>query len=218
MKFNHHNLRRTLFTAAVMAAAMLCVGQFESGHTQTVKAATAPAPGEKIAVVNISGLLRDLDEQVHNLHQFNKLQASVEAKLKAKQTALHKMAEPLNPNSTLAVKPGTEEFNHLEKKVQKAIVEYQVYRQYSRERLHAHLLNMSQDVYSEIAAAIAAYAKAHGIALVLEKNPIEHNLTSMRNYVEMVQTRSVLYAARSVDITDKIAAAMNRAWTKAHGG
>lgn len=217
MKVNIRSIRWSLGGAVVAAAAMLLMGRLQGNPGEIAAAQMATPSGGKIAVVNIPKLLQDLDEQVYNLHQFHKLQARIAAKIKAKQAALKKMEEPLNPNSTLALKPGTEEYNHLRRKVAQAVVAYEVYQRYSRLRLHDRLLNMSQELYGEISNAVTTYAKAHGISLVLTKNPFQKNLNSMRNYVEMVQTRTVFYAARSVNITDKIAAAMNRAWTKAHG-
>jgi Skp family chaperone for outer membrane proteins len=217
MNVNIRSIRWSLGGAATAAAVILLLGRLQNNPASVAAAQMAAPSGEKIAVVNIPKLLQDLDEQVYNLHQINKLQATIEAKIKAKQAALKKMEEPLNPNSTLALKPGTEEYNHLRRKVAQAVVAYEVYQRYSRLHLHERVLNASQDLYGEISNAVKAYAKAHGISLVLTKNPYQKNLNSMRNYVEMVQTRTVFYSARSIDITDKIAAAMNRAWTKAHG-
>ncbi|MGC8560769.1 MAG: OmpH family outer membrane protein [Phycisphaerae bacterium] len=217
MKVNIRSIRWSLGGAAAAAAVILLLGRLQGNPGNIAAAQTAAPSGEKIAVVNLSSLLSDLDVQVYDAQQFNKLQESIAAKLKAKQAALKKMSEPLNPNSTLALKPGTEEFNHLRRKVSRAAVAYEVYKRYSQLRLHNRILNNNQEIYLDISNAVAAYAKSHGIRLVLMKNPLPKNISSLRAYGEMVQTRIVLYSARSVDITDKIAAAMNRAWTKAHG-
>jgi Skp family chaperone for outer membrane proteins len=217
MKVNIRSIRWSLGGAAAAAAVILLLGRLQNNPTSVAAAQTAAPTGEKIAVVNLSSLLSDLDEQVYDAQQFNKLQDSIETNLKAKQAALKKMGEPLNPNSTLALKPGTEEFNHLRRKVAQAAIALDVYERYSRLRLHNRLLNNNQDIYLQISNAVAAYAKSHGIRLVLMNNPLPKTISSLRAYGEMVQTRIVLYSERSIDITDKIAAAMNRAWTKTHG-
>ena len=217
MKVNIRSIRWSLGGAAAAAAVILLLGRLQNNPSSVAAAQTAAPTGEKIAVVNLTRVFNGLDEVVHSMHVMSQLQQKYAAKLKAKRAALQKMLEPLNPNSTLALKPGTEEYTDLSRKALRAGAAYQAFKQYAAARVHNANINDLQDQYGEICNAIAVYAKSHGIALVLVKSKRPSDLNSERAIANMIQVRSVLYSARSIDITDKIIMAMNRAWTKAHG-
>lgn len=202
--------------AAILACAAYGVSHapFQSPRA---RAAAMPAPaGMKIAVVNYQKLTFDLDEQVHNLHVIKREENTMQAQLQSERTALKKMMEPLNPNSALALKAGTAEYNKLTAKVRKAAIRLSVDRHYMQLSLRADTRHALESIYSHAQTAIAAYAKAHHISLVLGSMKPLQNIGSTRGFIQMVQSRNVLYASRALDITDQIAAAMNRAWTNAH--
>lgn len=203
--------------AAALACTALIAGHMQ-WRTPAARAAAMSAPaGLKIAVVNYQKLSLDLDEQVHNLHAIRRMQSATQAKLQTEETALKKMAEPLNPNSALALKAGTPEYNKLVAKVRRAAIRLQVDKRYEEQTLRADVRHAMESIYTHAQTAIAAYAKAHDIALVLTSSPAIQHIGSTRDFIQMAQTRNVLYASRALDITDKIAAAMNRAWSKTHG-
>ncbi len=217
MKTGISRTRWLIGGAAALACAALIVGHAQ-WHAPAARAAGMSAPaGLKIAVVNYQKLSLDLDEQVHNLHAIKRMQSATQAKLQADETALKKMAEPLNPNSALALKAGTPEYDKLVAKVRRAAIRLQVDKRYEEQTLRDDARHAMESIYAHAQAAIAAYAKAHDIALVLTSSASIRHVGSTRGFIQMVQTRNVLYASRALDITDKIAAAMNRAWTKAHG-
>lgn len=202
-------------------AVALAVAAFAAGRVHisepVSRAATSTPTGLKIAVVNYQKLSLDLDEQVHNLHVIKREQDATQAKLQAEEAALKKMGEPLNPNSALALKPGTPEFDKLVAKVRRAAIRFQVDRRYAQETLRADTRHALESIYAHAQKAIAAYAKAHQISLVLVDSASIRHVGSTRAFIQMVESRNVLYASRALDITDDVAAAMNREWTKTHG-
>jgi Skp family chaperone for outer membrane proteins len=202
--------------AVVLAAAAFVAGRMPI-PSPSVRAATAPAAGLKIAVVNYQKLALDLDEQVHNLHLIKREQDATQAKLQAAETALKKMSEPLNPNSALALKPGTPEYDKLIAKVRRAAIRLRIDQRYDQETLRADARHALESIYAHAQKAIAAYAKAHQISLVLVNSASIRHVGSTHAFIQMVESRNVLYASNALDITDAVAAAMNRAWTKAHG-
>lgn len=74
-----------------------------------------------------------------------------------------------------------------------------------------------EKTYRQINNAIAEYANAHHISLVLAADAPHYNFEKGSQLIAEVATRKVLFAAGSLDITNNIVRLMNRAYQKKHG-
>ncbi len=202
---------------AIAAVAALLAGNGLSLAGSAVAPAQNPAPrGPVIAVLNVLTLTNELDEELHTQHMLKREADQKRAKITALRAALKKMAEPLDRNSTLALKAGTPDFDRQQAKVRKAEFKLEVYGRFSQLQMQDAALNAQEEIYSNIQTTVAAYAKAHGISLVLMTTRVPPRLASQRGFVTMVQTRTVLYASHKLKITSKIASIMNHAWQNHH--
>lgn len=200
-----------------LTAAILLVGT-AGLSTAARPASAAPADaGVKIAVVNIIKLSDQLEEKTAQTDKLQKMLTIFKAEQAKKQEVLKKLAEPLNPQSTIALKPGTPEYKAQEKKWEKASVAYRVFIEFTQLRIRSEHALLVEKLYHDITSAIKTYAKAHGIGLVLQKEPMDTSVTTDKALMVEIRSRKVLYAARAINITAPLLRIMNRQWEKTHG-
>jgi Skp family chaperone for outer membrane proteins len=181
-------------------------------------ASTVPASaGVKIAVVNIIKLSDRLEEKTAQTDKLQKMLANFKAEQAKRQQVLKKLAEPLNPQSTIALKPGTPEYKAQEKKWEKATVAYRVFIDFTQLRIRSEHALLVEKLYHDITTAIKAYAKAHGIGLVLQQEPMDTSVATDKALMVEIRSRKVLYASHEINITDPLLRIMNRQWEKTHG-
>ncbi len=202
-------------TQSLMAAILTGAAALSSG---VGLASTVPTgAGVKIAVVNIIKLSDRLEEKTAQTDKLQKMIANFKAEQAKKQQVIKKMAEPLNPQSTIALKPGTPEYKAQEKKWEKATVADRVFIDFTQLRIRSEHALLVEKLYHDITTAIKAYAKAHGIELVLQQEPMDTSVATDKALMVEIRSRKVLYASREINITDPLLRIMNRQWEKTHG-
>ena len=183
-------------------------------------AAAAPAPvagSMQIAVVDIVKVSDQVDEKVAQTDKLRKLIAHFKQREQTMQADLKKMAEPLNPDSAVALKPGSPEFKAQQDKVLHATINLREYSAYAQQKIDLeHMLRVEQ-LYHDIDNAIISYASSHGISLVLQKEPLNLNVPNDQALVQEIRSRKVLYSAPSLDITAAVIRTMNQQWEQTHG-
>ena len=214
MKFTTTIGSRTINTGSLLIAAAAMV----LGGALAVGAGAAPqGNGPRIATVDLAQITQHLDEEVAMHQQFAAELKSLHAQVKAKRKELRSIEEPLNPDSTISFKVGSEEYNAQRKKLLKASVAFRVFQQYHQLRLREQQRLDGEKTYRQINEAIAEYANAHHISLVLAADAPHYNFEKGSQLIAEVATRKVLFAAGSLDITNNVVRLMNREYQKKHG-
>lgn len=205
---------RTINTGSLLMAAAAMV----LGGALAVGAGAAPqGSGPRIATVDLAQVTQHLDAEVAMHQKFTTELKALQAQVKAKRKELRSIEEPLNPDSTISFKPGSEEYNAQRKKLLKASVALQVFQQYHQLRLREQQRLDGEKTYRQINEAIAEYANAHHISLVLAADAPHYNFEKGSQLIAEVATRKVLFAAGSLDITNNVVRLMNREYQKKHG-
>ena len=205
---------RTINTGSLLMAAAAMV----LGGALAVGAGAAPqGSGPRIATVDLAQVTQHLDAEVAMHQKFTTELKALQAQVKAKRKELRSIEEPLNPDSTISFKPGSEEYNAQRKKLLKASVALQVFQQYHQLRLREQQRLDGEKTYRQINDAIAEYANAHHISLVLAADAPHYNFEKGSQLIAEVATRKVLFAVGSLDITNNVVRLMNREYQKKHG-
>lgn len=205
---------RTINTGSLLMAAAAMV----LGGALAVGAGAAPqGSGPRIATVDLAQVTQHLDAEVAMHQKFTTELKALQAQVKAKRKELRSIEEPLNPDSTISFKPGSEEYNAQRKKLLKASVALQVFQQYHQLRLREQQRLDGEKTYRQINEAIAEYANAHHISLVLAADAPHYNFEKGSQLIAEVATRKVLFAVGSLDITNNVVRLMNREYQKKHG-
>ena len=198
---------RTINTGSLLlAAAAVAVG----GALAFAAGVMPMGNGQQIAAVNLGVLMQHLDVYASSGRKFVAEQKSMHLQLAAKRKALRQLAAPLNPNATISFKPGSEEYIRQRKLLLKAEVALQVYQQYQDLRLREEQRLDAENIYRQINQAVAKYATAHHISIVMATDTPQYHLPKIADVIEETSTRKVLYSSDSIDITNNIIRMMNK--------
>ncbi len=205
----YHTLTKSKAIAVLMTAMALCAGGL-------MAPTSAKAASIKLAVVDLGKLTSQLTEQSADQQIMQSRLSQFKQEVNARKKAIQKLEEPLNPQSVIALKQGTPEYKAQENKLLKASLKLQVFEQFTQDRLKIKQRMLTADIYRDVNAAVAQYAKAHGIDMVLVTHKFDYNVTSTRALMLQIANRSVLYHDGAVDITAPLVRIMNQAYQKAN--
>ena len=208
------------FTKIIAAAGIgLLAGfvLFRSGDS-FVTAQQATPSSITIAALNLNMLVSQLDEHTADDNTMKQKIADYQSQLANKKTALQNLQAPLDPSNTLALKPGTQEYEDQENKVLEASMALQTFDNFTQEELRLDQLEEEEDLYRHINAAVAQYAQSHNISLVLITDDINYQVSQEQDLITQIASRKVMYADSSLDITNALAQQMNSDYERASGG
>jgi Skp family chaperone for outer membrane proteins len=199
---------------SVLAAVLALAGASLSG-AQTVPSASraagtpsvapaAPAP-TKLAVVNLVQLFNDLLERRDNETTLDNMRRGFEEDNRKLQDALKDMDKNL---SSFGV--GTPEYKKAQDDYLKKGMELQSFGSFAQQKLFIEQRLYTTTLYRKINDAIAKYAAANGIAIVFVADSANvERATTPEGLQAAINTRKILYADASFDITAKITQTMN---------
>ena len=114
MTFKTFASRKISAASMLMAAATMALGGAiaigAGAANQGMPGAAGKAVGVRIATVDLAQITHHLDSEVAMHQHFATELKSLQAKIKAKRKELRSLDEPLNPDSTISFKPGSEEY------------------------------------------------------------------------------------------------------------
>jgi Skp family chaperone for outer membrane proteins len=171
-----------------------------------------PAPRTRVAVVNISYVLK-------NSAKYKSLIAKRQAKAAVFQKRSNELQDQIKALQKESQEPGTsadrrEELETRIKRTQRTIEDNQ---EDARRILTKELDKVLGEMFSDVRQAAERYAKAHGIELVLQykdaaaDTPQEVNSPAPINRKMTTEATIPLYAAPGVDISRELIAALNAA-------
>jgi len=194
---------RRLFQSTAMLLAVMATAGARGGEPAPV--ADAPRP-MKIGIVNLQVVLQQLDERLH-----------IDAKLEARRqravddlNALREEVKALEQAVAYATLDDAElekKKSDLKEKTQTLKAQYKVL----GDALKEQKLRDTQMIYEKILGEVAKYAEAHGYDLILRGSNADLNKAEgplELNY--RIFERNVLYARKDADISDQIAALLNK--------
>ena len=205
----YRTLKKTKAIAILMSGMALCAGGL-------ISPAAAKAVSIKLAVMDLGKLTSQLTEQSADQQIMQSRLTQFKQEVNTRKKAIQKLEEPLNPQSVIALKPGTPEFKAQRNKLLKASLKLQVFEKFTQDRLEIKQRMLTADIYRDVNAAVAKYAKAHGIDMVLVTHKFDYNVTSTRALMLQIANRAVLYHDGAVDITSALVRIMNQAYQKAN--
>jgi Skp family chaperone for outer membrane proteins len=189
--------KSVLAAALILGLTALTLGQ--AGGTP------AAAPPTKLAAVNIVSLFADLDEKKAADSEIE----AMKTKLEKQGADLKKEMEDLDKQLPLLT-AGTDDYQKIQEALLKKSMEYQTFGNYAQQKVFVELRVRTAGLYRRINDAVAKYAAANGIALVFViDTPSVEKASSQETLMNIINSRKVLYADPTYDITTKIRQAMN---------
>lgn len=164
----------------------------------------------KIAVADTGMIFRQMQETKDLTVQFNNQTRSLKATAQQRQTDIENLR-----NTRDQFKADSSQWTDANEKLLKAAVEDQSWLQLSQIDLARKQKLRTKQVFDKIQAECAAVAKQMGYDIVIAKqmpelmNSLEDPKVSVNEFLSQMAQYNVLYAAPSVDITDKVIAALD---------
>ncbi len=191
-------------TFALALCAALILGAFVNLQGQNA-AAVKPV---RIAVIDVQKVFSSLEERTSVEAEINQTTEKAQKDGQQKQTELQGIQADLkllNENSA--------EYKRKRELFDQKVIELNVWKQYSERKIESDKAIKIEGLYIKIIDAVAAEAEKSGYDLVLYKeDPTSLRAQNTQQLTAMISLKKVLYAAKSLDITDMVAQKMNNNW------
>ncbi len=201
------------FSLIVLATASLLVPATATAQTRPAapRASSPPAtarPRSPVAVVDVSYIFKNHEGFKAAMERMKQEVEAYEEHLKTQQSALLKEKERLND-----FRPGTQDFDNLERSLADRGAKLQVDMQMKRKEFLEREARVYHDVYVMVEAAIREFAEMNGIELVLRYSAEPMDPQNRQSVLQGVN-RPIVYH-RNLDITTEVLDRLNRVQQRA---
>lgn len=185
-------------------AAGVAVGMVLSTALYVTAAPVRAIQVARIGVVDFRRVLENYEKMKDNDRE-------VIAKQKVlSEEARRRTSEIQQLNARLAMHtPGSKAYADTERQITTKRAGFETWMKTKTGEMINRQRNLVREVYHDVENAAAAYAKAHGLNLVLKTDRLELTVTSVRELDLRVTLKKALYVSKEVDITDDLNALLN---------
>lgn len=198
-------MRTTLISATCVATLLVAYALTNTHAQQAAPRSTSPATySHGIAVIDITFILDNYPRLKQSTEAFKHDVENIGKQLKSEQESIVKSAEKLK-----SFKAGTPDFKKLEEELAQRQSDLKVKASLQEKEYAERESKLYLQAYTEVSAAVKAYAERNNISLVLRFSgaPIDSN---NRDAVRAELFKTVMYNSAEIDITDPILAELKR--------
>jgi Skp family chaperone for outer membrane proteins len=197
------------YAVAALIGAIALAGAVRAGTANPAPAApaAAAAPGPRtpvVAVLDMSAVLNASDEW----HDMGQSRNQLLQNAKEALNNLTQKAQVLR-NEYDNLPPGTDQRTAKATELQNALQELQTSRQDYESQVSQSYTAATRTMFGKIDKIVAAYAREHGVDLVLKKQSMDLNGPDTLGSNIMLATTEVLYADSSLDISKAVIDRLN---------
>jgi Skp family chaperone for outer membrane proteins len=201
------SLKSLSFLTAILILVAAAASAAHAAAAGAAPGAGVPAapPPTKLAVLNVVDLFSDLLERRDNETSLDNLKRDLEEQNRKLQNTVKDMEDGLKNFAA-----GTPEYRKAQEDYLKKAMELQSFGSFAQQKLLIEQRLYTVSLYRKINDAVARYSASSGIAIVfvaesatIERAPTQEGLQTLIN------SRKILYAHPSFDITNKVREMMN---------
>lgn len=188
-----------------IAALVGCSAFLVVSLTSTAGAAAGERSGSPtIAVVNLSGIFQATE-------QWEDYQAKHQDSLEKMERTLSKLERNLRVlrSEYQNLAPGTDARESKRKEMEEGLKEFQEKKASFQQEISKSYNEFLYKMFRKVTTAVEEYASENSIDVVLKKTNLKQSPTAPSQTDLMIATTNVLYAGKTVDITDQIANKLN---------
>ncbi len=165
-----------------------------------------------VAVIDVDGVLRQLQERGDRLNDLRALDTQLVAQLQEHVAKVKQL-----DNELQVLPPSSPEYAETRLKLQEAMVVAEFQEKAAQGRLATREKDIMVVMFNKIAEATARYAAREGIDVVLANDQSIELSTeqSMAQVQTILGTRKLIYAENQLDITDDVVTMMNNEYRAA---
>jgi Skp family chaperone for outer membrane proteins len=200
-------IARTARTAALtVAAAAALAAVARTGETEV----RAP----RIAFVDVDRVLGEYKKGKDRYEQ-------IKAKFEPKANSIKQRAQAVGEERRrIETNPRTDQVEYLKKKqeIEMQLAKLQQDEKEYMEGRTADELKAMAEVWNDMMAAVSAHARDNGIDIVIKQQARDEPVESKAAFHRSVSSRTLLYAAAKLDITEEILKKLNTEYERGGGG
>lgn len=189
-------------TAIILLAFMV----FGLAYGVSTRSTTANPAGEprasRIAVINMTQVVKSSKLFIQSREELKGHISSIESEAKELAAGIKELDERLSK-----LQQGTVAYDDVESVRDKKQTEFEEFRKAFQQRILQLESEIYVEVHRSVVEAVAKYADAEGIDLVIQYNPDQGDETKPEKIMESLK-RPVIYQ-KNLDITDKVIAILN---------
>ncbi|MDH3585361.1 MAG: OmpH family outer membrane protein [Phycisphaerae bacterium] len=176
--------------------------------------AAGGAKPASVAVIDVQAVFGKLEEKAAIEADIQVQADRIQKEEQERQTEVKALQSDLN-----ILRPESPAYNQTQEKLNKKLIEFEVWRQYTRKQLESENTIRIESLYRKVVDAVGSAAKRQGYDLVLYKDqttPVRGK--SQQEVAAKIQLRKVLYSDARLDITEPITQQLNAEYKKAKSG
>ncbi len=198
--------RRTIPIVAVAAVVGMLL--WSQSQARSPKRSKIPAAA-RIAVCDMEQVVGNSARAKHRTKTFKKRRKRIQQAEQARGKEIKNLQMELEE-----AKPGTKAYKAQLEVIRKKLFELRVWQQMQQEYMERSYYVDTRRMYNDAAAIIAKFAAEEGIDVVMHRRTAPLTGKNVDDLVDNVDARKVVYAAKELDITDKIMARVDAAFHK----
>lgn len=197
-------------TPRVYLAAIIALTLVAAALTTSV--ATAPpgrpaAPAGRIAVCDVVEVFNNYQRAKDLTAKLNERRNAIKAESDKRSKAIEALQMELE-----GLKKGSEKYEQTFNEVQRLSIEHKAYLQYQDALALRDHQNLTKEMYEEITAMIARFAKERGFDVVVQREGAKLDAPNTTELLRQIYDRKLLYASEGVDLTEAVLLALNQAY------
>ncbi len=195
-----------LLAVTVTVCGLLIIDRLEAQNKLGAGIAQPTRVGvcDVVTIFNKSLRAASLNDQFEARH--TEFETQRETKAKRIEAARQALADE--------VKPGTKDYETQLAKIRKMMIELKVWEEVQNAGIKRDRYVLTRQLHNEIVAAIEVEAKMRGMEIVLHQPLASAPDASLRDMLDRVRSPQVLYAAKSMDLTDAVLKMVNDRFKK----
>ncbi len=207
------SLRAVLTTGVVLLCIVMTL-TYQAGAMQNARRPTV------VATVNLEMVMEKLQQRADATISLQQMQSEMRQALERREQELKQLEAKI-----LAMEANSPERQAAQEELAQATLRFRHQQAFDENKLDIELALLRQDLYRSIKQALAQMAPAAGYDMVLVDDSIGELMarpdgrTSRNAQIsQQISSRRLLYASRTLDITDELVDRMNNAYKAAGAG
>jgi Skp family chaperone for outer membrane proteins len=201
------NKSRVLFVT--LLAGVLAVLSVMAINESSAQQAAARAGVSRVAVCDVVRVFRNYDRAKELASQLNKRKTTIDAENEERGRAIEDIQAKLS-----RLNRGSEAYEEQFAKAQQLTIERQAWYQFQTAVAMREHHRLTRQMYGQILDAVAKVAEQQNIGMVLFQPAELPETEDTQQLMQLMQSRTILYADESADVTEDVLLMLNSAHTQ----
>jgi len=174
------------------------------------RAQPTPTPTLKVAVVDVSKVLTECQENLDR----EKAAREKERNIKAELTKMQSQAQDLREELENVLKPNSEEYQKQMLELYNKMALLEAYQKGQEKIFASETQAWMETFYQKFLDEVKKIARTEGVSLVLNKDEQPLRTPKLENLMTIIRSRKVLYNSATLDLTARVIQNLDQAYNR----